>query len=251
MPLLLGLLSAVACHCPNDPAPESAAPGAPSIAPAAGEDTWAYARRRMVDEQIAARDVTDPRVLEAMRRVPRHLFVPEDAQSEAYADHPLSIGHDQTISQPYIVALMSQLAEIARGDRVLEIGTGSGYQAAVLAELGAEVYTIEIVEPLAREAEARLRRLGYDRVHVRAGDGYGGWPEHAPFDAVIVTAAPPRIPDPLREQLAVGAHLVAPEGGGMVQQLVVLTRTAEGYDRRDVIPVLFVPMTGEVQRKGR
>lgn len=205
-------------------------------------------REGMVRVQLEGRGIRDRRVLEAMRRVPRHELVdPRDAD-QAYADRPLPIDHDQTISQPYVVALMSELAQLSPGARVLEVGTGSGYQAAVLAELGAEVWSIEIVEPLARAAAERLRRLGYANVHVRTGDGYRGWPEHAPFDAILVTAAPPEIPPPLLEQLAVGGRLVVPVGVG-VQDLVVVTRTPTGYTRRVAEAVRFVPMTGEAQRR--
>jgi protein-L-isoaspartate(D-aspartate) O-methyltransferase len=203
-------------------------------------------RLAMVATQIERRGVTDPGVLAAMRRVPRHLFVSADAAPLAYDDRPLPIGHNQTISQPYVVALMTELAAIKPGARVLEVGTGSGYQAAVLAEMGADVYSIEIVEPLAREAGERLARLGY-AVHVRAGDGYRGWPEAAPFDAILITAAPPRVPEPLRQQLRVGGRLVVPVGVGW-QRLVVVTRTAGGFEEKPMIPVRFVPMTGEVQR---
>jgi protein-L-isoaspartate(D-aspartate) O-methyltransferase len=200
----------------------------------------------MVRDQIEARGVADPHVLRAMRTVPRERFVPPEHAAEAYADHPLPIGHDQTISQPYIVALMSELAAVGPGDRVLEVGTGSGYQAAVLAEMGCEVYSIEIVEPLAEQAAALLARSGYDRVEVRHGDGYAGWAEHAPFDAVIVTAAPPTIPEPLKAQLRVGGKLVVPVGD-RTQVLTVLTRTAQGYEEERVIPVRFVPMTGRAR----
>ncbi len=208
----------------------------------------ARARERMVESQLAARGIRDERVLEAMRRVERHLFVPEGLRAEAYDDRPLSIGHGQTISQPYVVALMTELARVRPGARVLEIGTGSGYQAAVLSRLAAEVYSIEIVEPLAREAALRLERLGFANVSVRAGDGYRGWPEKAPFDAILVTAAPPEVPRPLLEQLAVGARLVAPVGE-IRQELVVVERTASGYERRTAGAVRFVPMTGEVLRE--
>jgi protein-L-isoaspartate(D-aspartate) O-methyltransferase len=206
-----------------------------------------HARRRMVQLQVQERGVRDERVLQAMRKVPRHAFVAKDLEPRAYEDYPLPIEAGQTISQPYIVALMSQLAEISPGEKVLEIGTGSGYQAAVLAALGARVYSIEIVEQLATSARERLRRLGI-AVEVRHGDGYAGWAEAAPFDAILVTAAPPEIPAPLREQLAVGGRLVAPVGSGS-QHLLVLTRTATGYEQRNVLPVRFVPMTGKAQER--
>jgi protein-L-isoaspartate(D-aspartate) O-methyltransferase len=205
------------------------------------------ARARMVSSQIAARGIRSERVLAAMREVPRHEFVPEQYRDDAYDDHPLPIDADQTISQPYIVALMSELAKVEAGDRVLEVGTGSGYQAAVLAQLGAEVYSIEIVDELARTARARLDRLGY-RVQVRSGDGYAGWPERAPFQAILITAAPPRIPEPLKQQLAMGGKLVVPVGRGF-QDLMVLTRTETGFEERSVIPVRFVPMTGKAQQE--
>jgi protein-L-isoaspartate(D-aspartate) O-methyltransferase len=202
----------------------------------------------MVREQIAARDVTDPAVLAVMRRVPRHEFVPEALRDLAYADSPLPIGEDQTISQPYIVAFMTEQLRVKPGQRILEIGTGSGYQAAVLAELGAEVWTIEIVAVLADRARVTLGLLGYgERIHVRAGDGYAGWPEAAPFDGIIVTAAPPRVPQPLLAQLKPGGRLIVPEGIG-TQDLVVYTKSAEGKVRRaEVLPVRFVPMTGRAQ----
>jgi protein-L-isoaspartate(D-aspartate) O-methyltransferase len=225
-----------------------AAPGARCAGGEPTPDASASARAHMVASQIAARGVADPRVLDAMRRVERHLFVPPAMRSAAYGDHPLPIGHDQTISQPYIVAVMTELARVRSGARALEIGTGSGYQAAVLSLVAKEVYSIEIVEPLAREAAERLGRLGYRNVTVRAGDGYRGWPEHAPFDAILVTAAPPEIPRPLLDQLAMGGRLVAPVGPeGGDQQLVVVERTPQGLKRWEVIPVRFVPMTGEAR----
>jgi protein-L-isoaspartate(D-aspartate) O-methyltransferase len=201
----------------------------------------------MVREQIEARGIRDARVLAALRKVPRHLFVPPEEQREAYIDYPLPIGHEQTISQPYVVAYMTEALELTPRDRVLEIGTGSGYQAAILAELAAEVYSIEIVEPLAKEAEARLRRLGYSRVQVRAGDGYRGWPEAAPFDAIIVTAAPGHIPQPLVNQLREGGRMVLPLGR-WDQELVRLRRTPGGLLRENLLPVRFVPMTGEAEK---
>jgi protein-L-isoaspartate(D-aspartate) O-methyltransferase len=204
-------------------------------------------RGRMVEDQIAARGIHDPRVLTALREVPRHEFVPPELRALAYEDHPLPIGHDQTISQPFIVAAMTELAELEPGDSVLEIGTGSGYQAAVLAALVRNVYSIEIVEPLAQAARRTLARLGIDNVHVRAGDGFQGWPERAPFDAILVTAAPPEVPEPLKRQLAPGAKLVIPVGTDQ-QELRVLTRTRTGFDERTVLPVRFVPMTGRAQR---
>jgi protein-L-isoaspartate(D-aspartate) O-methyltransferase len=179
--------------------------------------------------------------------VPRHRFVPELQRASAYEDRPLPIGHQQTISQPYIVALMSELADLKPGERVLEVGTGSGYQAAVLAEMGVEVFSIEIVEPLAKQAAATLKELGY-AVTVRHGDGYAGWPEQAPFDAILVTAAPPHIPEPLEAQLALGGRLVIPVGQHF-QSLVRVTRTEKGLRKQKVLPVRFVPMTGEVQER--
>jgi protein-L-isoaspartate(D-aspartate) O-methyltransferase len=205
------------------------------------------ARERMVRRQIEARDVRDPRVLKAMREVPRHLFVPQSLQSRAYADTPLPIGHNQTISQPYIVAFMSEALELKAGQRVLEIGTGSGYQAAVLAELASEVYSIEIVEPLAKQAEERLKELGYSNIKLRVGDGYRGWPEAAPFDAIMVTAAPDHVPPALIEQLAEGGRLVLPVGR-FFQNLVRIRRTPEGPRRESLLPVRFVPMTGEAEK---
>jgi protein-L-isoaspartate(D-aspartate) O-methyltransferase len=204
-------------------------------------------RIQMVQRQVEARGVDDARVLAAMRKVPRHRFVPEPQRAHAYDDRPLPIGHRQTISQPYIVALMTELAGVKPGNAVLEVGTGSGYQAAVLAEMGVKVFSIEIVEPLAKQARALLFALGYAKqVQVRRGDGYAGWPEQAPFDAIIVTAAPPRIPEPLKQQLKVGGRLIIPVGKGY-QSLVQVTRTRDGFREESVIPVRFVPMTGRAQ----
>jgi protein-L-isoaspartate(D-aspartate) O-methyltransferase len=231
------------------PPPEPASAPAPRAAErAGGEDEWAAARAQMVEQTIAARGVADPRVLAAMRRVPRHELVPAALHHRAYEDRPLPIGFDQTISQPYIVAVMTEAAQVAPGERVLEVGTGSGYQAAVLAELGADVYSIEIVEPLAKRTHALLARLGYDRLHLRIGDGYRGWPEAAPFDAIIVTAAPEQVPQPLIDQLAVGGRLVIPVGDHGDQQLKVITRGPGGTTAETLFDVRFVPMTGEAQR---
>ena len=210
---------------------------------------WADLRERMVRQQIETRGVKDSEVLAAMRSVPRHRFVPDDYREASYQDSPLPIGESQTISQPYIVALMSELLEISPGDKVLEIGTGSGYQAAVLAAMGVEVYTVEIRQGLCERAEVILSDLGYGNAHVRCGDGYGGWPDQAPFDGVIVTAAPDRIPEPLIDQLAVGGRMVIPLGD-FYQQLMVIKKTDDGVEERSVIPVRFVPMTGEIELQG-
>ncbi|GAB4334766.1 MAG: protein-L-isoaspartate(D-aspartate) O-methyltransferase [Candidatus Abyssubacteria bacterium] len=205
-------------------------------------------RERLV-RNIEAQGVNDEKVLEAMRKVPRHEFVPEKFRDDAYDDRPLPIGMDQTISQPYIVAYMTQMLELDGGEKVLEIGTGSGYQAAVLAEIAGEVYTIEILGPLARNAEKTLARLGYKNIHVRVGDGYKGWPEHAPFDAIIVTAAPGHIPQPLVEQLKPGGRMVIPVGE-WYQELKLITKDEDGNVKvHKDLPVMFVPMTGEAQEK--
>ena len=216
----------------------------------AGMPTFETERRRMVDEQIEAREIIDPLVLAAMRQVPRHEFVPAAERAHAYEDRPLPIGAGQTISQPYIVALMTQLAAVGPGSKVLEVGTGSGYQAAVLAACGAEVYSIEIVDALAKRAQHDLARLGIENVHVRSGDGYRGWPEVAPFDAIVVTAAAPQVPPALLSQLRIGGRLVIPVGETwQAQTLQVHTRTETGFDVHDVVPVRFVPMTGAVRGK--
>ena len=201
-------------------------------------------RRDMVQEQIVTRGVQDPRVLEAMRTVPRERFVPRDLASRAYDDSPLPIGHGQTISQPYIVAYMTEALRVEPEHRVLEIGTGSGYQAAILGRLAREVYTIEIVPALAERAAAALASLGYGHVRVRAGDGFAGWPEHAPFDRIMVTAAPEEIPPPLIDQLAPGGRLVVPVGGqGRTQWMTIVEKTPQGVTHRRTIPVQFVPFT--------
>lgn len=207
-------------------------------------DDFDDARERMVREQLAAGGIRDARVLEAMRRVPRHLFVPEELRAYAYDDGPLPIGHGQTISQPFVVALMCELATLGPASRVLEIGTGCGYQAAVLAALAADVYTIEIVEPLATSARARLAELGYGNVHVRCGDGSLGWPEAAPFDAVLVAAATPAVPDALIAQLVPGGRAIVPVGPRPGQELRVYRRADGGVEVTPVCPVAFVPLTG-------
>jgi protein-L-isoaspartate(D-aspartate) O-methyltransferase len=203
-------------------------------------------RMEMVERQIRSRGISDQQVLDVLERVPRHEFVPDEYKSQAYADHPLPIGHGQTISQPYIVALMTELLQLESSDRVLEIGTGSGYQAAILAELVEEVYTIEIIEALAAQARERLESLGFDNVRVLHADGYYGWQEHAPFDAIIVTAAPDHIPQPLVQQLADGGKMVIPVGPpGGYQTLWEITKKGDDITKRNVTGVLFVPLTGE------
>jgi len=203
-------------------------------------------REGMVVTQIIARDVRDPEVLRAMRAVPRHLFVPEEIRERAYEDHALPIGRGQTISQPYVVAAMTEALRVEKGMKVLEIGTGSGYQAAVLAELGARVFSIEIIPELARSARATLEKLGYTSVKVIEGDGYRGLPEEAPFDRIIVTAAPPDVPQALKDQLAVGGRIVIPVGSPE-QDLIVLEKTEAGFTRTYLFPVRFVPMVPGVR----
>jgi protein-L-isoaspartate(D-aspartate) O-methyltransferase len=214
---------------------------------ARANDPYLGLRRKMVQTQIKARGIKDQRVLEALVKVPRHLFVPSEYQYQAYEDYPLPIGEGQTISQPYIVALMTELLQPDSHKKILEIGTGSGYQAAILGELVKNLYTIEIVEKLAETAEKRLDHMGYKNIKVKAGDGYHGWPEHAPFDGIIVTAAPEHIPAPLVKQLKVGGIMVLPVGE-FFQQLQVVKKTEKEIIRKNIIPVRFVPMTGEVQR---
>jgi protein-L-isoaspartate(D-aspartate) O-methyltransferase len=232
MPLALAMLALPILACvPQQPA----------------DAGFARMREQMVADQIAARGVKDPRTLLALREVPRHLFVPPDLQAAAYEDHPLPIGHGQTISQPYIVAFMTEALALTGGETVLEVGTGSGYQAAVLSRIAARVYSIEIVAALAEAARERLAGGGYANVSVRAGDGYEGWPEAAPFDAIMITAAAPRVPEPLKQQLADGGRMILPVGDEY-QELVVITRRGARFEEKRVLPVRFVPMTGRVRR---
>ena len=244
------------CAVPRTPAVSTLTPLASTTAavrptvepsPAPAEDPFIKLRLEMVRDTIAARGVTDPDVLRAMRTVPRHLFAPSDYLDEAYADHPLPIGYGQTISQPYVVAWMTELLELQPGDKVLEIGTGSGYQAAVLAELGyAEVYSIEIIPELAAQAADRLQSLGYTRVEVKQGDGYFGWEEHAPFNAIIVTAAPDHLPSPLVAQLTQDGRIVIPIGPpGGYQSLWKFVRQEDSVKAYDLGGVAFVPLTGQ------
>ncbi|MBI4353561.1 MAG: protein-L-isoaspartate(D-aspartate) O-methyltransferase [Candidatus Omnitrophica bacterium] len=208
----------------------------------AGEkERFVIQRKAMVERQIKGRGIQDPAVLEAMRKVERHRFVDERLKPIAYDDTTLPIGYGQTISQPYMVGFMTEAAQLKREDRVLEIGTGSGYQAAVLAEIAKEVYTVEIVEPLAAKAKERLIRMGYTNVHFKQGDGYEGWPKFAPYDAIVVTAAPPKIPEKLVEQLKVGGRMVIPVGS-FDQELYRVTRTKEGVEKEPIFGVRFVPM---------
>ena len=240
---LVPLLALFSCR------PSGNGNGDGASAAARAEARWAADREAMVREQIAARGVRDPRTLAAMRKVPRHLFVPDERRDDAYTDRPLPIEAGQTISQPFIVAYMTQALGLRGGERVLEVGTGSGYQAAILGEIASRVYTIEIVSELAAHASRTLAERGYDNVEVRDGDGYRGWPEAAPFDAIIVTAAPDHVPQPLIDQLAPGGRLVIPVGD-VVQELRVITKGADGkVIEENVLPVRFVPMTGEAEEK--
>lgn len=245
-PLWFSAMLFMACAAPDDGASPPSANGN------AAESTAEFEREReaMVKYQMQLRGIKDEATLRAMRKVPRHLFVPESEAEEAYWDTPLPIGHGQTISQPYMVAAMTELLHLTPEARVLEVGTGSGYQAAVLAELAAEVYTIEIIEPLGTEAAERLKRLGYERVHVKIGDGYLGWPENAPFDAIIVTCAPDHVPAPLVEQLKPGGRMCIPVGEGYDQELYLLTKTPDGKLKTETIfPVVFVPLVREKSGK--
>jgi protein-L-isoaspartate(D-aspartate) O-methyltransferase len=226
---------------PPPPSPTGALPTLDVTA-----ESFAAARHEMVDAQIHERGISDPAVLAAMETVPRHLFVPSEWLQEAYADHPLPIGYGQTISQPYVVAWMTELLRLKPGARVLEIGTGSGYQAAILGQMGMEVYTIEIVEPLATQASARLAEMGYDNITVRHADGYYGWQEHAPFDGIIVTCAPDHIPPPLVAQLADGGRMVLPVGPpGGYQSLWLVEKHGDQVQTSNMGGVTFVPLTGE------
>lgn len=222
--------------------------GDPPAGQTALSDKYAAQMKTMIREQIEKRGIKNPRVLDAMRTVKRHLFVPEKLQSFAYADRPLPIGHGQTISQPYIVAFMTEALDLKPGNRVLEIGTGSGYQAAILGEICEAVYTIEIIEPLGAGARNLLAELGYENVFVKIGDGYRGWAEHAPFDAIMVTCSPSHIPRPLQDQLAEGGRMIIPVGERQAQHLYLLEKKDGKIVRKTVLPVLFVPMTnGEGQ----
>ena len=216
---------------------------------AAPGDVFQARREAMVAGQIESGGVKDPRVLRAMREVPRHEFVPEKYIEDAYSDHPLPIGLGQTISQPYIVAYMSQALELKPGDKVLEIGTGSGYQAAVLARLAGKVFSVEIVCDLERGARKVLDRLGYSSVRTRCADGYKGWPEEAPFDAIMVTAAPEQVPQPLLDQLKPGGRLVMPVGTHFTQELILIRKTEKGLKKESLLSVIFVPMTGEASKR--
>lgn len=249
------MLALAAC---SDGGPESAASrgsvsgaAAESFPPPADSAEHQRQRERLVRDFVEPAGVKDRAVLAAMRKVPRHLFVPRALWAEAYDDHPLPIGHDQTISQPSLVAYMTELLAVGPDSRVLEIGTGSGYQAAVLAEIVREVCTIEIVRPLGEEAAERLERLGYRNLRVKVGDGYQGWPEFAPFDAIIVTCAPESVPEPLVQQLRPGGRMCIPVGPRWgTQDLYLMVKRDDGtLERRAVLPVRFVPMTGEARRR--
>lgn len=250
LPATLAL--AASLMLPACPEPPSADDPAGRMHQPQQEEGWsqaqaAAARRTLVERQLRARDITDARVLDVMGRVPRHLFLPRHSP-RAYDDTPLPIGCGQTISQPYMVALMTQSLGISPDHRVLEIGTGSGYQAAVLAGLAKSVHTVEIIPELAQRAKSTLEALGYRNIHTRCGDGYQGWPEAAPFDAVMVTARAGRIPPPLLEQLKTGGRLIMPLGPtGTVQELTLVTKTASGLTRQNICAVRFVPLTGEIE----
>lgn len=250
--LMLGIgIAGLSCAGPTETAPSEATTQSAVTTPnsqTAPPDEFAKRRAKMVERQFKLRDISDRRVLKAVYDVPRHEFVPEEYRDMAYNDQPLPIGHEQTISQPYIVGLMTQLAKVGPESKVLDVGTGSGYQAAVLAEITEQVFSIEILKPLADEATERLKRLGYDNITVRHGDGYAGWPDEAPFDVIIVAAAPDHVPPKLVEQLAPGGRLIIPVGNRKSQQLMVIEKQKDGKaTKRAVVPVAFVPMTGEAQ----
>jgi protein-L-isoaspartate(D-aspartate) O-methyltransferase len=215
------------------------------VLPSGAEDLWAAQRRAMV-EKLRQRGKIQPEVLAAMEKVPRHLFVPESVRAQAYEDEPLPLGSGRSIYEPYVVALMTSLLDLQKGDKVLEVGTGSGYHAAVLARMAREVYSVEIVPPVASQARQRLQALGYHNIEVRIGDGYQGWSDKGPFDAILLSAAPPHIPKPLIDQLRVGGRMVVPVGG-LLQDLLVITKTEDGLEKRTVIPVRLTPMTGKVR----
>src|SRR2546421_1996466 len=230
--LLIGLVVVAACH-----------------KSARSTSEFAAERQKMVQEQLKPRSINDERVLAAIAKVPRQEFVPENMRAKSYSDSALPIGHDQTISQPFIVAFMTEQLRPQPSDRVLEIGTGTGYQTAILAELVKDVYTIEIIEPLAKDASARLARLDYNNAHVKVGDGFQGWPEVAPFDAIIVTCAPDKVPQPLTEQLKDGGRMLVPVGSGIDQQLYLLEKKNGQLAQTAILPVGFVPMMGEAAKK--
>jgi protein-L-isoaspartate(D-aspartate) O-methyltransferase len=241
----LMLLPVTACDASPTPTPTVIAPPSETSGAEQEGDVYAQQRERLVQRTIEARGITDPKVLQTMRSVPRHRFVPQEHLDQAYADHPLPIGYGQTISQPYIVALMTESLDLEPDDKVLEVGTGSGYQAAVLAAIVDQVYTIEIVPALAESAKERLDALGYDNVTVRQRDGYFGWEEQAPFDAIIVTAAPDHLPQPLVNQLKTGGHLIIPIGPpGGYQSLWRFTKTEQELEAENLGGVRFVPLTG-------
>jgi len=247
--LFLSLLSNQECKQKSTQKPQPSPQTKESSLASEYSDNWQKLREAMVKNQIEARGVSDPLALTAMRKVPRHLFVPEKERSESYNDYPLPIGKGQTISQPYIVAFMTEQLGLKGGEKVLEIGTGSGYQAAVLAEIAAQVYSIEIICELADSAAARLKNLGYKNISVRCGDGYQGWPEAHPFDAIIVTAAPGKIPRPLIEQLKPGGKMIIPVGN-FSQELILVSKLANGkVEQKSVLPVRFVPMRGESEKR--
>jgi protein-L-isoaspartate(D-aspartate) O-methyltransferase len=216
-----------------------------SVLHSCAQDQFAVKRQKMVAEQIRARGVTDPKVIEAMVKVERHMFVPAEYAERAYDDGPLPIGYGQTISQPYIVAYMTEILQPGSSDRILEIGTGSGYQAAILARICSHVYTIEVIPQLGERAKNLLAVLGFENISVRIGDGYQGWPEHAPFDAIIVTCAPTHIPKALQEQLREGGRMIIPVGDRYVQELVLLEKIDGKMKKKSVLPVMFVPMIDE------